>query len=56
MEVFATLLSRGVHPGVDPEHAPFEHGGAPLRKVELACRRCGGPLALFFRIVSGQPN
>jgi hypothetical protein len=24
--------------------------------VELACRRCGGPLTLFFRIVSAQPN
>jgi hypothetical protein len=38
------------------EHAAFEHEGALLRKVELACRRCGGPLTLFFRIVSAQPN
>lgn len=38
------------------EHAALEHEGTLLREVELACRRCGGPLTLFFRIVTPQPN
>ena len=38
------------------EHRASEHSGELLRNVELACRNCGAPLTLFFRIVVPRLN
>jgi hypothetical protein len=37
-------------------HDAFEHEDALLREVRLICRRCGGTLAQYFRIVPSRPN
>ncbi|MCX5740870.1 MAG: hypothetical protein NT062_00050 [Proteobacteria bacterium] len=33
-----------------------DNAGAGLRKVSVACRLCGTPRILWFRIVSDDPN
>lgn len=38
------------------EHGARAHQGELLRPVVLACRSCGAPLTLFFRIVTVAPN
>lgn len=38
------------------EHAARALNGTLLRAVSLACRSCGAPLTLYFRIVTSAPN
>jgi hypothetical protein len=38
------------------EHSAETHEGTLLRRVTLACRRCGAPLVLFFRVVVPLAN
>jgi hypothetical protein len=38
------------------EHESLEHAGELLRAVALACRGCGAPLRLYFRIRRAHLN